>query len=83
MPEWLAELRFVVKRGDKDLTKRQAHKLLGLCRQIGALRMAQLCSDLESPEPQADLDQLRRSVELLEDAFAVARQELQDKYLRA
>lgn len=81
MPEWLAELRNVVKNGDTERARRQAHKLLGLCRQIGALQMAQLCSDLESAESQGDIDQLRRGVELLENAFDVARQELQDKYL--
>jgi CheY-like chemotaxis protein len=81
MPEWLAELRSVVEQGDMKLARRQAHKLLGLCRQIGAQRMAQVCSELESAEPQVRMDDVRRGVDLLHDEFDVAQNELHDKHL--
>jgi HPt (histidine-containing phosphotransfer) domain-containing protein len=81
MPDWLTELRSVVQQGDTETVRRHAHKLLGLCRQIGAQRMAQVCRDLESAEPQAQLDELLRGVDLLHDEFDAARDELHAKHL--
>jgi len=82
MPGWLGELRSVAEQGDTELAKRQAHKLLGLCRQIGAQRMAQVCSDLESVEADDRPNSLLCGVDLLHDEFDVAQKELQDKHLR-
>jgi signal transduction histidine kinase/DNA-binding NarL/FixJ family response regulator len=82
MPEWLATLRTTAKQGDSQLVKRQAHKMLGLCRQIGALRMAQVCRDLESHEAQCSADDLLRKVDLLTDEFDSAHHEFSDKYFR-
>jgi signal transduction histidine kinase/CheY-like chemotaxis protein/HPt (histidine-containing phosphotransfer) domain-containing protein len=82
MPDWLIELRSVLEQGDTELAKRQAHKLLGLCRQIGAQRMAQICSNLESVYSDDQSDELLHCVDLLHDEFDVAQAELQDKYLR-
>ena len=81
MPEWLTELRSVVEQGDKEQAMRQAHKLLGMCRQIGAQRMAQVCSDLESADAEVRTDDLLRGVDLLQDEFDVAQNELHDKHL--
>jgi signal transduction histidine kinase/DNA-binding NarL/FixJ family response regulator len=81
MPEWLTELRSVVEQGDKEQAMRQAHKLLGMCRQIGAQRMAQVCSDLELDDIEVRSDDLLRGVDLLHDEFDVAQNELHDKHL--
>ena len=80
MPEWLATLKTTAKQGDSGLVRRQAHKMLGLCRQIGALRMAQICRDLESHEAQFSADHLLRKVDLLTDAFKSAHRAFSDKY---
>jgi len=77
MPDWLAELRSAVEQGDARLTKRQAHKLLGLCRQIGAQRMAQVCSDLELAEWGDEHDNFLVNVDRLNVEFDVAQKELQ------
>jgi signal transduction histidine kinase/CheY-like chemotaxis protein/HPt (histidine-containing phosphotransfer) domain-containing protein len=82
MPGWLSELRSVVEQGDTELAKRQAHKLLGLCRQIGAQRMAQVCSGLESVATDDRLNSLLYRVDRLHDEFDVAQKELHDKHLR-
>ncbi|MDH3611674.1 MAG: ATP-binding protein [Gammaproteobacteria bacterium] len=80
MPDWLTELRTLVEQGDTELAKRQAHKLLGVCKQIGAQRMAQVCSTLESAVPDDGQDGLSRGVELLYDEFDTVREELHDKH---
>ena len=80
MPEWLATLKTTAKQGDSGLVRRQAHKMLGLCRQIGALRMAQICRDLESHEAQCSADDLLRKVDLLTGEFDSAHREFSDKY---
>ena len=82
MPEWLATLRATAERGDSQLVKRQAHKMLGLCRQIGVLRMAQICHDLESNDTQSGADDLLRKVNLLSDEFDSAHREFSEKYFR-
>ena len=82
MPGWLSELRSVVEQGDTKLAVRHAHKLLGLCRQIGAQRMAQVCSDLESAQPDDRPDDVLRRVDLLHDEFDMAKQELHNNILR-
>jgi CheY-like chemotaxis protein len=82
MPEWLATLRTTAERGDSQLVRRQAHKMLGLCRQIGALRMAEICHELESRVEQSSADDLLRRVDLLTEEFASAHREFSDKYFR-
>jgi signal transduction histidine kinase/DNA-binding NarL/FixJ family response regulator len=82
MPGWLSEFRSVVGQGDTELAKRQAHKLLGLCRQIGAQRMAQVCSGLASIEADDQLNSLLCRVDRLHDEFDVVQKELHDKHLR-
>ena len=78
MPEWLATLTTTAKRGDSQLVRRQAHKMLGLCRQIGVLRMAQICHDLESHDTQSSADDLLRKVDLLNDEFHSAHRSLRE-----
>jgi signal transduction histidine kinase/DNA-binding response OmpR family regulator len=79
MPGWLDELRSAIEQGDARLTKRQAHKLLGLCRQIGAQRMAQVCSDLELAEWGDGNDDFIVRVDRLKIEFDVAQKELQSR----
>jgi signal transduction histidine kinase/CheY-like chemotaxis protein/HPt (histidine-containing phosphotransfer) domain-containing protein len=79
MPTWLHEIRSAASHGDVETVRRLAHKLLGLCRQIGAQRIARVCDELESIDANSeDADMLRR-VELLSNEFDTAHQELQDQ----
>jgi CheY-like chemotaxis protein/HPt (histidine-containing phosphotransfer) domain-containing protein len=81
MPAWLNDIRSAASHGDAETVRRLAHKLLGLCRQIGAERIARVCDDLESIETDsADADMLRE-IELLYQEFDTAHRELQDRNL--
>lgn len=80
MPDWLTELRNMAVQGDSILVQRQAHKLLGLCRQIGALRMAKICNDLEKRELHADTNDVLLGIDLLRDEFDAAKRELNNRY---
>jgi CheY-like chemotaxis protein/HPt (histidine-containing phosphotransfer) domain-containing protein len=81
MPAWLGEMGSSASKGDIVSVRRQAHKLLGLCRQIGAQRMAQICDDLESIKSDAEGDDILRGVNLLRDEYESAHRILQDRYL--
>ncbi len=82
MPGWLSELRDVAKQGDQELIKKKAHMLLGLCRQMGAKRMAQVCGELETSESQARPEDILEKVDLLSVEFEAAQRELSGKHLR-
>ena len=73
MPEWLSQLRVDAKQGDDEGVRRNAHKLLGVCRQIGAQRMAQLCSELQQ---SSGVDHFIEKIENLDREFAAAQREL-------
>ena len=45
--ETVAELNQTFEKGDLEALSRQAHKLKGLSRNIGALRLGNLCAELE------------------------------------
>jgi len=81
MPAWLNEIKSAASHGDAETVRRQAHKLLGLCRQIGAERMARVCDDLESIDTDSADSDMLRDVELLYKEFDTAHQELQDQNL--
>jgi signal transduction histidine kinase/CheY-like chemotaxis protein len=81
MPSWLEEIKSAASHGDAESVSRQAHRLLGLCRQIGAERMARICDELESMEPEADLTLMLREIEHLHVEFESAHRELRDNYL--
>jgi len=81
MPAWLQELKSAASHGDEKAVRRQAHKLLGLCRQIGADRMAHVCDELESADTAADTSDMLREVELLHKEFGSVKQTLHDRNL--
>jgi CheY-like chemotaxis protein len=80
MPASLNEIRSAASHGDAETVRRLAHKLLGLCRQIGAERIARVCDDLESMDAASENSDMLREVELLYREFDTANQELQDRY---
>jgi len=81
MPVWLQELKSSASLGDAKTIRRQAHKLLGLCRQIGADRMAHVCDELESIDTAAGSSGMLHEVELLHKEFDSVEQELHDRNL--
>jgi HPt (histidine-containing phosphotransfer) domain-containing protein len=81
IPASLDEIRSAVSRGDAETVTRLAHKLLGVCRQIGAERMARVCAELESIDAISESSDEIREIELLHEEFNTARRELQDRYL--
>jgi signal transduction histidine kinase/CheY-like chemotaxis protein/HPt (histidine-containing phosphotransfer) domain-containing protein len=81
MPSWLEEIRSAAVHGNAESVRRQAHKLLGLCRQIGAERMARVCDELESMDSKSDTDWMLCEVELLHTEYDSAHRELRENYL--
>jgi len=81
MPVWLHEIESAASHGDAKTVRRQAHKLLGLCRQIGAERMASACDALESIDTASEISDMLREVEHLHREFDSVGQELQDRHL--
>jgi len=81
MPVWLHELQSAASHGDTKTVRRQAHKLLGLCRQIGAERMARVCDELESIDTASEIADMLREVQILHKEFASVDQELHDRHL--
>ena len=80
MPDCLTELNSTAEDGDVAAVKQQAHKLLGLCRQIGAQRMAVACSELDSAEEGMQASAMLAGVMLLSNEFDAAREELEQKF---
>jgi len=81
MPAWIRDLEAAARDNDYREVRRQAHRLLGLCRQIGAERMATLCARLESIEDAAAENQLLAEVSQLHHEFEAAHRELDDRHL--
>jgi len=81
MPAWLNDIRSAASNGDTETVRRLAHKLLGLCRQIGAERIARVCDELESIDLVSEESDMLRGVELLYEEYNTAHQELQNRYL--
>jgi len=81
MPDWLDELQAAASAGDMERVRRLAHKLLGLCRQIGATRMAGICDALEADNGDYEPDLLRREVDTLRREFLRASRELTERHL--
>ena len=79
-PECLSELNRTAVGGDVAAVKQQAHKLLGLCRQIGAQRMAVVCSELDSAEDGMRTKAMLDHLTVLSSEFDVARKELNEKF---
>ena len=81
MPAWLRELDAAARDGDTQLVRRQAHRLLGLCRQIGAERMAALCARLERLREEAEESELLEEVSRLQLEFEATYRALDDRHL--
>jgi CheY-like chemotaxis protein len=81
MPAWLEEIKSAAAQGNAESLSRQAHRLLGLCRQIGAERMARVCDELESMGSESDVTLMLQEVEHLHIEFASAHRELRNNYL--
>jgi len=81
MPGWLGEIRQSAEDGDSEALARHAHKLLGLCRQIGAQRMAQICDDLESMGSAGAGQDALQGVAMLRDEFESADRVLRSRFL--
>jgi HPt (histidine-containing phosphotransfer) domain-containing protein len=81
MPGWIRQLEAAAGERDVEGVRRQAHRLLGLCRQIGAERMAALCDRLERIS-DAEADEVMVSkVALLQREFEAAYRELDNRHL--
>jgi len=81
MPGWLEDIRDSAESGNTDSVRRQAHKLLGLCRQIGAQRMARICDEIESTRADTINSDLLRRVNMLIDEFDSTDRVLRDRFL--
>jgi signal transduction histidine kinase/CheY-like chemotaxis protein/HPt (histidine-containing phosphotransfer) domain-containing protein len=81
MPAWLRELERAARDGNTHQVRRQAHRLLGLCRQIGAERMAALCARLEKLREEAEESELLEEVSRLQLEFEAAYRALDDRHL--
>jgi len=81
MPGWIRELEQAAASGDIYRLRRQAHKLLGLCRQIGAGRMADLCDRLERIDEAASDERIVAEVASLQAEFETAYRELDNRHL--
>ena len=83
MPAWIRDLEEAARNGDTFQLRREAHRLLGLCRQIGAERMAALCAALELIEDDVPSAELVGEVARLQSEFEAAYRELDDRHLRS
>jgi signal transduction histidine kinase/CheY-like chemotaxis protein len=81
MPAWLRSLESAARDNDTREVRRQAHRLLGLCRQIGAERMAALCARLEKLDEAAEERELLDEVSRLQVEFEAAYRALDDRHL--
>ncbi len=76
-PGRLEDLRTAVEAGDVTETRKVAHALKGSAQTLAAARMAALCRDLELRAADGSLDGAPELAELIEAAFAAARDGLQ------
>ena len=81
MPNWIRQLQVAARGSDNEQVRRQAHRLLGLCRQIGAERMAALCDRLEKIEDHVPGELVVSEIALLQREFEEAHRELDDRHL--
>ena len=81
VPEWIRELEAAARDNDLPSVRRQAHRLLGLCRQIGAERMAAQCDRLARIDATASDSAMVTVVALLQREFQAAYRELDNRHL--
>ena len=80
-PAWIRQLESAARDNDLVAVRRQAHRLLGLCRQIGAERMAAQCDRLEQLDANASIDAVVSEVTQLQSEFQAAYRELDNRHL--
>jgi signal transduction histidine kinase/CheY-like chemotaxis protein/HPt (histidine-containing phosphotransfer) domain-containing protein len=83
MPGWIRELESAAMEHDSKEVRRQAHRLLGLCRQMGAERMATLCSRIEELKDEAVEDSVLEQISRLQAEYEAAFRELDDRHMGA
>jgi len=83
VPGWIRNLKESIESEDLADVRYQAHKLRGLCQQIGAERMAEVCRRLESTEDKSPDGQLKQGFSKLQREFEAAHQELDNRHLHA
>jgi signal transduction histidine kinase/CheY-like chemotaxis protein/HPt (histidine-containing phosphotransfer) domain-containing protein len=81
MPGWIRQLETAAHDHDSERVRRQAHRLLGLCRQIGAQRMAALCDRLEHMDDDEAHESMASEVARLQREFETVYRELDDRHL--
>ena len=81
MPGWIRQLEAAARDHDSERVRRQAHRLLGLCRQIGAERMAVLCDRLEHLGEEESVETMESEVVRLQREFETVYRELDDRHL--
>lgn len=66
----LAKLRELAGGDDKDAIRRAAHSFKGSCSNLGALRLASLCSMVERNALDGKLDSLSEDIAVIAEEFA-------------
>jgi PAS domain S-box-containing protein len=72
----LAQIREAFADGDRSVLKAKAHRLAGASLSVGATIFGADCRDLEAAAPLAPEAEIKRLIELMQDAFAAARGEI-------
>ena len=80
-PAWIRQLETAARENDLPSVRRQAHRLLGLCRQIGAERMAAQCESLEKIDSDASGKLMVSEISVLQREFQAAYRELDNRHL--
>jgi len=83
MPGWIRNLQCAIEANDLTAVRHQAHKLRGLCQQIGAERMAEVCRHLESTDDELSESLLEQDISNLRREFEAAHRELDNRHLHA
>jgi PAS domain S-box-containing protein len=65
----LTSLRQAQKSGDREAMKFLAHRLKGSGANLGAVRLARLCGELEAMAPEARLEDCTRQIELIAQEY--------------
>ena len=84
MPGWCTAIASAAQSGDTDSVQRLAHGLLGVCRQLGATRMAYVCERLavSGSDDPGDLTGVPELIETLYYEFKIFRAKVQCKAQR-
>jgi signal transduction histidine kinase/DNA-binding NarL/FixJ family response regulator len=78
VPGYLVDLDHRAEEGDVAGVKNTAHKLLGMCRQIGAQQMAQVCDKLDSAGEDIPKNVTQNSINLLREEFSLLTRKLHE-----